>query len=830
LSVIGGVSTRSRRCVIALAVTSLAVLPVVTDISRPTALAAADSQARSYVIDRNNNSVAVVATSTGQVTSTITGLPSTPIAGATSPDGRRLYVVDRAANQVTAIDTATNTIIGNAATGAGPIDVAITPDEDTDGGRTYVANNTANSLTVLRTRTGAVITTISSACGPSAPASTLPISIGILGDGSVMFVGCKTPAGTGVLTARVPPDGGFLYSKTMSAAPTVMAAGLGFSAAMCIGEHFPNGTGGIAVYSASSQSFPQSVAYSTPVDGIAITPSGDRLLATTSSANVLRLLDLGLATKDSVGVPGGFHSVAVTPDGKTALVTNRNSGSMSMIDIASDAFTLRHTVTGLSGPSLAVPEPAVPTAAFTVSDAVPGHPTVFDASASADTQGRIASYHWDFGDGTTTTVTTPTTTHTYQYGGHTATLTVTDDAGFADTSSYGGRSIIGGSQAATLTKPVPFANPQHDVLYVPSYGGLHVVDPFELRALGTIALDGQPGWVAVAPNGRWVVKTKTGSNDDLVTIVDPTTNFVVKTLALPGPGDADPEGVVFAPGSTTAYVLDAGRQRIDLVAVPSGAVTSHINLNITPYAVAYASPLSLSGAGLLAVVGHDAQDTPTLAVVSLSLKTTIRTITLHAAPQDIAIAGGATTAFVSTDGATVEAVDIITGLIRDVDLKGASFGVALLPNGSQVFATEQRANALARFGPSASSVAGETSTGFNPFGVTATTNGSLVAVANNGENSVTVIAAATHTVVGTIDLDPVGSDDPTHVAVAPPVQAPPPAVPPGSPPPGSRPPGTTPGARSPLPVTGGHLTAAGLLALVMLGAATVSTRFARRKA
>jgi PKD repeat protein len=50
----------------------------------------------------------------------------------------------------------------------------------------------------------------------------------------------------------------------------------------------------------------------------------------------------------------------------------------------------------------------------------------FDAAASADADGTIASYAWQFGDGETGTGTTPS--HTYAAGGsYDVVLTVTDD-------------------------------------------------------------------------------------------------------------------------------------------------------------------------------------------------------------------------------------------------------------------------------------------------------------------------------------------------------------------------------------------------------------------
>jgi PKD repeat protein len=59
-----------------------------------------------------------------------------------------------------------------------------------------------------------------------------------------------------------------------------------------------------------------------------------------------------------------------------------------------------------------------------------GQPANFDASMSADPDGFITGYDWDFGDGHSQDTAGPTTSHTYRRGGSdTVTLTVTDDDG-----------------------------------------------------------------------------------------------------------------------------------------------------------------------------------------------------------------------------------------------------------------------------------------------------------------------------------------------------------------------------------------------------------------
>ncbi|MCU1557980.1 MAG: hypothetical protein JWN09_1975 [Microbacteriaceae bacterium] len=88
--------------------------------------------------------------------------------------------------------------------------------------------------------------------------------------------------------------------------------------------------------------------------------------------------------------------------------------------------------------ALGAPEPAnvLPTAAFT--STIADKTVSFDGSSSSDSDGTIASYTWDFGDGSPV-VTGPSATvsHTYSAAGtYSATLTVLDNAGGSNSVSH----------------------------------------------------------------------------------------------------------------------------------------------------------------------------------------------------------------------------------------------------------------------------------------------------------------------------------------------------------------------------------------------------------
>ncbi|WP_410962596.1 PKD domain-containing protein, partial [Salmonella sp. SAL4358] len=73
------------------------------------------------------------------------------------------------------------------------------------------------------------------------------------------------------------------------------------------------------------------------------------------------------------------------------------------------------TIAGTTAPQgIAIAPDQAPVAKLTAKIGAAGGATAFDASTSTVAFGTIASYAWDFGDGTAAqTTTTPTASHTY---------------------------------------------------------------------------------------------------------------------------------------------------------------------------------------------------------------------------------------------------------------------------------------------------------------------------------------------------------------------------------------------------------------------------------
>ncbi|MGY2130532.1 PKD domain-containing protein, partial [Blastococcus sp. SYSU DS0617] len=118
----------------------------------------------------------------------------------------------------------------------------------------------------------------------------------------------------------------------------------------------------------------------------------------------------------------GSGSLTGWPD---APASTSLAGSIDEVAIYPTALPAERVAAHAAAAQATVPN-ELPTASFTA--AVAGLDVAFDASASADVDGSVDSYAWDFGDGTTGTG--ATASHTYAAAGtYAVTLTVTDDAG-----------------------------------------------------------------------------------------------------------------------------------------------------------------------------------------------------------------------------------------------------------------------------------------------------------------------------------------------------------------------------------------------------------------
>ncbi len=349
-----------------------------------------------YVVSYNDDAVIPVNTATDAVGSPI-AVGSGPSAIAITPSATTAYVTDEGTTNtapgfVTPIDLLTNTPGTPIPVGSGPDAIAITP----NGLTAYVGNYNDDTVTPINLATNTAGTPI--------PVGAAPTAIAISPDGSTAYVT------QGFADDDIPID-----TATNKAGPSILNTSNGFASAITPDGstlYTPNFTGnGVATLDTATDARGSIAALDDP-EGIAITPDGST--AYVAYANTFgtsghqgSLLPIDTAT-DSSGTPialgtSAAEGVAITPDGSTAFVTDQLSGTVTPVDLASGTAgtPISLGTSGTNPVAIAITPDQAPVAHLTVTLAPNGSPSTFDASASTVAYGTIASYDWNFGDGTT---------------------------------------------------------------------------------------------------------------------------------------------------------------------------------------------------------------------------------------------------------------------------------------------------------------------------------------------------------------------------------------------------------------------------------------------
>jgi YVTN family beta-propeller protein len=373
-----------------------APIPVGED---PDSIAISPDGRTAYVSNGIDGTVSVIETATDSVIGAPIPVGSNPAAVALTPNGSKLYVTDELSNRVTVINTATRTAIGSIKVGSFQSGIAVAP----DGLSALVSNAGGNTVSVIDTLTDTV-----------APAPILvgeePLGIAFTPDGAKAFVANGNGKSVTVIDARTDTVEG---------------------AAIKVGKE---------------------------PGAIAVTTDGSRAYVANGESDSVSVIDTAIdqVVGTAIKVGSGPTGIAITPDGRTAYVAQSGDGGVSPIDLATGSVGAL-VPTGASAFAVAIVPDQSPTASFSVGPATAGAPTSFDASASTDPEGRIASYSWSFGDGQGATG-GPIASHAYAArGNYTVTLTVDDGEGCPGFVFTGRTASCNGPSTATVSQRVTVA-------------------------------------------------------------------------------------------------------------------------------------------------------------------------------------------------------------------------------------------------------------------------------------------------------------------------------------------------------------------------------------
>jgi DNA-binding beta-propeller fold protein YncE len=445
----------------------------------PAAASAAPKGA--FVSDQGTSQIYQLTISASQMLSyngSVTGADG-PADEAVTPNGRYLYVSDdgeygsgsgTTVSQYSISSSGTLTPLSppTAATGTGPVQVAVSP----DGKNAYVANFVTGSLTEYSIASDGTLSLI----GTLTSGYAFPEGVAVSPDGSSVYV---ADIDAGKIFEYDRGSNGLLTAKSPASVPFSAGAvpDLGFTPD---GKYLyvSGNNGSIDEYSVGSggqlTALPVPSVAADDLWGLIVSPNGQNVYASGGSGCGDGGGDVYQYSIGSGGELTPLTPAALSTDGCGMPWMTANGASLYAPDQAQSVYQFAVSSGGALSPktpnavsdsdatslfALTIPPDQGPVAAFSEKAGKAGKATKFNASKSSDSDGTVASYHWSFGDGSSVTTTSATVSHTYKHAGkHTVTLTVTDDSGCSTTQVFTGQTAYcNGTSAATISHTVKIA-------------------------------------------------------------------------------------------------------------------------------------------------------------------------------------------------------------------------------------------------------------------------------------------------------------------------------------------------------------------------------------
>jgi len=430
--------------------------------------------------------------------------------------------------------------------------------------------------------------------------------------------------------------------------------------------------------------------------------------------------------------------------------------------------------------------PQKPTANFTtnVTDGI----VPLSVQLNDTSSGELASWKWDFGDGTNSTEQNPM--HTYFVAGNYTVNLAVSSANSTDSKS----AIISAKidVPKKLVPVLPVANFSSNVttggahlsiqfndnsdnvtgwswnfgdgvtstdrnpIHTYSAPGIYTVNLTVINENGT---DSKLATIIILQPSIYAYITNMGSNT--VSVIDIATNKVTATVNV----GLDPLGVVVSPDSTKVYVANEGGT-VSVIDTATNTVTATVNVGNCPYGIA------VSPDGTKVFVTSQSK----VSVIDTSTYNVVGTVSVGDFPIGVAVSPDGKKVYVTNYdyySKNISVIDTTTyNVVGTVNIGDFPIGVAVSPDGKKIYVTSIRGNYLDGhiyvIDTSTNNVTATVNLSPSLTGVVVNPTGTKVYVANyssysNSEGTVSVIDTATNKVTATVNV----GNCPYGVAVTP---------------------------------------------------------------
>jgi YVTN family beta-propeller protein len=246
----------------------------------------------------------------------------------------------------------------------------------------------------------------------------------------------------------------------------------------------------------------------------------------------------------------------------------------------------------------------------------------------------------------------------------------------------------------------------------------------------------------------------TNQNPNTVSVIDTATDTVIATI----PVGVTPVGVAVSPDGSKVYVTNVSDTTVSVIDTATNTVSATVPVGLRPFGVA------VSPDGSKVYIANEFADT--VSVIDTVTNTVIGSpISVGPFPAGVAVTPDGSKVYVANNGAdTVSVIETATNTVSATITLGltprcnqprpCAMAVAVSPDGSKVYVTNELANTVSVIDTATDTVSATIPVGLGPIGVAVKPDGSKVYVANFLANTASVIDAGTNTMIAAI---PVGT-------------------------------------------------------------------------
>ena len=232
----------------------------------------------------------------------------------------------------------------------------------------------------------------------------------------------------------------------------------------------------------------------------------------------------------------------------------------------------------------------------------------------------------------------------------------------------------------------------------------------------------------------------TGDNLNIVSVINTTTNQLVKTITV---GEA-PVGVSTSPDGTRVYVTNTFARSVSVIDTKLNNVVATIPVGSYPYGIV----TSADGTRVFNTNFNDSN----VSVINTATNTVIKTVPAGPNPYSVAINPNGTRLYVTnyySNSVTIVNVDagsVIATITTGTDPRF----MAVSPDGNRIYVSNSGSNTISIINTLTNRIDDTIPVGFFPNGIALNSDGSRLYVKNTGDNTLYVIDTSTKGLVASI--------------------------------------------------------------------------------